>query len=231
MPTKVTKSSGESTETRSAAAGGALAISVKDLSKTYTTRRGPVEAVRRSSFEVRRGEFVALVGSERVRQVDDPEDRRGPDPPQRGNRRRSAASRPSRAAGTSGSCSRRRSCFPWRTVLDNVLLPIEVFGLDASGGEGAGPRAARHGRPRGLRRTSTRGSSPAGCSSGRAWRGCWSTSRDILLMDEPFSRPRRVHARAPERRAGEDPRDARPHASSTSPTTSRRRCSCPTASS
>ena len=37
-------------------------LSVRDLSIIYRTRRGPVQAVRDVSFELRRGETLAIIG-------------------------------------------------------------------------------------------------------------------------------------------------------------------------
>jgi len=58
---------GARTDDDAAAAGRSYApappvIEIRGLGKTYSTRRGPVEAVRDASFDVRDGEFVALVG-------------------------------------------------------------------------------------------------------------------------------------------------------------------------
>jgi nitrate/nitrite transport system ATP-binding protein len=39
-----------------------LVLSFRDVSKTFPTARGPFEAIRNVSFDVRRGEFVALIG-------------------------------------------------------------------------------------------------------------------------------------------------------------------------
>src|SRR5215831_20211108 len=41
---------------------GEVLLSVSDLSVSFPSARGPIRAVRNVSFEIRRGEIVALVG-------------------------------------------------------------------------------------------------------------------------------------------------------------------------
>ena len=185
MPTKVTKSSGESTETRSAAAGGALAISVKDLSKTYTTRRGPVEAVRRSSFEVRRGEFVALVGPSGCGKSTILKIAAGLIPHNEGT---------VTVGGEEAKAGRRDVgimfqspvLLPWRTVLDNVMLPMEVFGL-----KGAEAKERTHSLLQTVGLGGFDDKYPWELSGGMQQRASLARvlvyEPDILLMDEPFS--------------------------------------------
>jgi len=75
--------------------------------------------------------------------------------------------------------------FPWRTVLENVLLPIEVFGLG---------RAAAIDKARGILRLvgldGREGAYPRELSGGMQQRAALSrvliTDPPIILMDEPF---------------------------------------------
>ena len=75
--------------------------------------------------------------------------------------------------------------FPWRTVLENVLLPIEVFGLE---------RAAAIDKARGILRLvgldGREGAYPRELSGGMQQRAALSrvliTDPPIILMDEPF---------------------------------------------
>src|SRR5918996_6128133 len=65
MADAVTRAPSEVGEQRglgASAAGQGPSIAVENLSKTYQTRGGSVEAVRTSSFDVKDGEFVALLG-------------------------------------------------------------------------------------------------------------------------------------------------------------------------
>jgi NitT/TauT family transport system ATP-binding protein len=185
MPTMVTKSSGESTETRSAAAGGALAISVKDLSKTYTTRRGPVEAVRRSSFEVRRGEFVALVGPSGCGKSTILKIAAGLIPFNEGTVM--VGGEPAKSGRRDvGIMFQAAVLLPWRTVLDNVLLPMEIFGLNS---KEAKARAHELLDTVGLHGFDDK--YPWELSGGMQQRASLARilvyEPDILLMDEPFS--------------------------------------------
>ena len=75
---------------------------------------------------------------------------------------------------------------PWRTVIDNVLLPTEIFGLNSQGGGGASPElldtVGLHGFD---------DKYPWELSGGMQQRASLARllvyEPDILLMDEPFS--------------------------------------------
>ena len=81
------------------------------------------------SLEAREGEFVAILGPSGSRQVD-----RVLDPHRRHTRRApvrcsSTARRPAARRGASPTCRRPTPCCPWRRVLDNATLGLEVRGL------------------------------------------------------------------------------------------------------
>jgi NitT/TauT family transport system ATP-binding protein len=109
-------------------------IDVRGLGKTYTTRRGNVEAVRDASFEVRDGEFVALVGpsgcgkSTILHIVAGLIEKTGGTVSVAG----SAASAGRRDVGI---MLQRPTLLAWRTVLQNVLLPTEIFRTDRAEAE------------------------------------------------------------------------------------------------
>ncbi|GAB3143050.1 ABC transporter ATP-binding protein [Micromonospora sonneratiae] len=104
-------------------------IGIRNVSQIYRTRAGDVEALRDVSLEVADGEFVAIVGrsgcgkSTLLRLVAGLQ---------------SATSGEITVGGTPihsprrdiGFMFQRPALLPWRSVLDNVLLPTEVFGLD-----------------------------------------------------------------------------------------------------
>ena len=104
------------------------AIAVRDLSKRYATRDGNVAALEGISFDIREGDFVAVVGPSGCGKTTLLKILAGLMPPSRGD---------ARLRGTPitgprqdiGVVFQSPVLFPWRTVLDNVLLPIDVQGL------------------------------------------------------------------------------------------------------
>ena len=111
------------------APGSEIAVTVSGIFKTYETRDRPVEAVRDVSFEVPDGSVVSMVGpsgcgkSTVLKMIAGLEsyDRgtitvRGTDP----------------APGRQdcGIMLQSAVLLPWRTVRDNVMLPVEILGID-----------------------------------------------------------------------------------------------------
>ena len=168
-----------------AAGGGSTAISVDNLSKIYETRGGSVEAVRQASFDVKDGEFVALVGpsgcgKSTILQI--------------------CAGLVSHKTGTvdvggARATSGRREVgimfqapvlLPWRTVTDNILLPTEIFGIN---GNDAARKAQELIELVGLDGFEDKypwelsGGMQQRCSLARVL----VFEPDILLMDEPFA--------------------------------------------
>jgi NitT/TauT family transport system ATP-binding protein len=131
---------GARTDDDAAAGGRAFAsappvIEIRALGMTYRTRRGPVEAVREASFDVRDGEFVALVGPSGCGKSTILHIVAG------------LIERTSGAVEVLGAAARagrpdvgimlqRPTLLPWRSVLDNVVLPTELFKLDKTEAEG-----------------------------------------------------------------------------------------------
>ncbi|MFD2765468.1 ABC transporter ATP-binding protein [Micromonospora eburnea] len=106
-------------------------IGIRNVSQIYRTRAGDVEALRDLSLEVADGEFVAFVGrsgcgkSSLLRLVAGLQEATSGEitvagAPVRGPRR------------DIGFMFQRPALLPWRSVIDNVLLPTEVFKLDKS---------------------------------------------------------------------------------------------------
>ena len=104
------------------------AISVERLSKLYATRDGGVSALERISFTIDEGEFVAVVGPSGCGKSTLLKILAGLLAPSGGT----ASLRGTPIAGPRrdiGVVFQSPVLFPWRTVLDNVLLPIDVQGL------------------------------------------------------------------------------------------------------
>jgi NitT/TauT family transport system ATP-binding protein len=104
------------------------AISVQHLSKLYATRDGGVAALERISFAIDEGAFVAVVGPSGCGKSTLLKILAGLLAPSGGNAslRGTAIQGPRRDIGV---VFQAPVLFPWRTVLDNVLLPIDVQGL------------------------------------------------------------------------------------------------------
>jgi NitT/TauT family transport system ATP-binding protein len=160
-------------------------IRLNGVSRIFRGRRGTVEALRGIDLEVREGEFVAIVGrsgcgkSTLLRIV------AGLLSPTTGRVLVSGTPvvKPRRDIAM---LFQRPALLPWRSVLDNVLLPVEMFGW----------RRSEH-RDRALRLLSTVGLDgfekrlPHELSGGMQQRVALCRSLigqpKVMLMDEPFS--------------------------------------------
>jgi NitT/TauT family transport system ATP-binding protein len=159
-------------------------IALEQVGMTYAAQSGPVEALRDISFGVRRGELVALVGpsgcgkSTLLRLV------AGLQPATSGQV--AVDGRPvTRPIPAVGMVFQAPVLLKWRSVLDNVLLPVELAGLD---------RGRYRDRARDLLRLVGLGGFetklPRELSGGMQQRAslCRALLLDppLLLMDEPF---------------------------------------------
>ncbi len=111
-------------------AGGALTagkelIAVDHLSKTYQTRAGPVTALEDIHFSVEEGQFVAVVGPSGCGKSTLLKILTGLIPASQGEARLSGTpiAGPRRDIGV---VFQSPVLFPWRTVLGNALLPVDV---------------------------------------------------------------------------------------------------------
>ena len=158
---------------------------VKDITKTYQVEADSIESVRLVSLSLRQGEFVSILG------------------PSGCGKSTLLMMIAGLVAPTSGEIlldgkrivgPRRETSvifqtpvlFPWRTVLSNVLFPLEVFGLAKSKYRGEALRL--------LEMTGLSGFEdrlPKHLSGGMAQRvplcRALITNPEVLLMDEPFS--------------------------------------------
>ncbi len=101
------------------------AITIQELSKSYATRDGEVLALQRVSIGVPEGQFIAVVGPSGCGKSTLLKILAGILPPTAGRAylRGTAINGPRRDIGV---VFQSPVLFPWRSVLDNVLLPIDV---------------------------------------------------------------------------------------------------------
>jgi NitT/TauT family transport system ATP-binding protein len=172
--------------TRLPAGGGAPAVAIDRLSLGFTTRDGPVQALADIDLTVEEGEFVSLIGpsgcgkTTLLRVIADLEQ------PSAGTIRvNGVAPGEARSRRQYGYVFQAPALYPWRTILRNVMLPLEVMGV---------PRAERRERARrylalvNLEGCETR--YPWQLSGGMQQRAsiarALSFEPKLLLMDEPF---------------------------------------------
>lgn len=163
-------------------------IDVQHLTKEFDLDGGTLTAIEDASFVVQPGEFVTIIGpsgcgkSTLLRLIADIYR------PSSGsvlvNGRSPVEARRNREFGV---VFQDPSLFPWRDVLDNVLLPLEIAGLPAKGG--AGGKQARdllelvgldgfeHARPAQL---------SGGMKQRAAIARALVLQPKVLLLDEPF---------------------------------------------
>src|SRR4051812_16451781 len=106
------------------------AIAVRELSKDYPVRDDCVSALRQVSFSVGEGEFVAVVGPSGCGKSTLLKILAGLSPPSHGEARLRgvAIEGPRRDIGV---VFQSPVLLPWRRVLENVLLPVDLQHLDA----------------------------------------------------------------------------------------------------
>ena len=107
-------------------------IAVKELSKRYSSRDGSVHALQEISFKVSEGEFIAVVGPSGCGKSTLLKILAGILPPSNGEvrLRGTPITGPRRDIGV---VFQSPVLLPWRSVLDNVLLPVDVQRLGRDG--------------------------------------------------------------------------------------------------
>jgi NitT/TauT family transport system ATP-binding protein len=162
------------------------AVALRDVHKTFTARRGTVEALRGIDLTIDRGEFVALIGpsgcgkSTLLRIIADLLQPTSGEVQVNGKPARRA-----RLDQDYGIAFQQAGLLDWRTVLANIELPLELHGVD---------RAKRRARAQelielvGLAEFATH--RPPQLSGGMQQRvaiaRALAESPALLLMDEPF---------------------------------------------
>ncbi|MBZ8132912.1 ABC transporter ATP-binding protein [Afifella sp. IM 167] len=161
-------------------------IAIEDLSLTFQTADGPVQALSGIDLAIRRGEFVSLIGpsgcgkTTLLRVIADLEQ------PTSGlisvNGETPDAARRDRSYGYVFQAA---ALYPWRTIASNIALPLEIMGL---------PKAERAKRvKRNMELVNLTGFErkfPWQLSGGMQQRAsiarALAVEPDLLLMDEPF---------------------------------------------
>jgi len=107
-------------------------IAVKELSKRYSSRAGSVHALQEINFKVSEGEFIAVVGPSGCGKSTLLKILAGILPPSNGEvrLRGTPITGPRRDIGV---VFQSPVLLPWRSVLDNVLLPVDVQRLGRDG--------------------------------------------------------------------------------------------------
>lgn len=184
MSEQVTSQAAARPQMPASATGSVIAI--EDLSLTFQTADGPVQALSGIDLAIRRGEFVSLIGpsgcgkTTLLRVIADLEQ------PTSGlisvNGETPDAARRDRSYGYVFQAA---ALYPWRTIASNIALPLEIMGL---------PKAERAKRvKRNMELVNLTGFErkfPWQLSGGMQQRAsiarALAVEPDLLLMDEPF---------------------------------------------
>ncbi len=160
-------------------------LAVAGVTKRFGTHADGVMAVDDVSFDIMPGEFVSVIGPSGCGKSTLFNIIAGLQAPTSGQV--SVEGTPVRGPHPAvGTVFQEESCFPWRTVIDNVAFPLELAGL---------AKSERHDRARhfidmvGLRGFERR--MPSELSGGMRQRVCiartLAAKPRLLLMDEPFA--------------------------------------------
>ncbi|MFC3001690.1 ABC transporter ATP-binding protein [Falsiroseomonas tokyonensis] len=105
-------------------------IATRDLSLVFTTRDGPVQALSNVNLDIAPGEFISLIGpsgcgkTTLLRVIADLERATGGSIAVNGRTPEQA-----RLARDYGYVFQAPALLPWRTILGNVQLPLEIMGI------------------------------------------------------------------------------------------------------
>jgi NitT/TauT family transport system ATP-binding protein len=159
-------------------------VELRNVGKRYLTRRGYIDAIQDATFTVQDGEFISLVGPSGCGKSTLLKIIAGLLPFDRGVVQVNGT--PARAGRAEvGIMLQSAVLFPWRTVLQNVLLPIEVLKKDRALGI---ERAREILELVGLTKFADK--YPRELSGGMQQRASLSRllvfEPSLLLMDEPF---------------------------------------------
>lgn len=153
-------------------------LTFNDVTYTYHTKNGETTAVKNLSFTVEKGQFVSVIGPSGCGKTTVLSLAAGLLLPSSGEVKRET--------GEFGYMLQRDALFPWRTVEQNIFLPLEVKKRNTPAvREKAISLAGKYGLKDFLKKT------PSQLSGGMRQRVALirtlAAEPDILLLDEPFS--------------------------------------------
>ncbi|MGN0813919.1 MAG: ABC transporter ATP-binding protein [Candidatus Coproplasma sp.] len=155
-----------------------MILKFNDVSYTYHTRDGETDAVKGLTFGVERGEFVSVIGPSGCGKSTILSLAAGLLKPCGGEIEREM--------GAFGYMLQRDALFPWRTVEENIFLPLEISGKKSSElREAARKLAEKYGLKDFLKKKPTELS--GGMRQRVALIRTLAAGPEILLLDEPFS--------------------------------------------
>lgn len=108
-------------------------VSAKNLSLTFETNDGPVHALSNVNLEVKKGDFVSFIGPSGcgkttfLRVIADLEKHTGGEITVNGLTPEDA-----RKARSYGYVFQAAALYPWRTIENNIALPLEIMGYSAA---------------------------------------------------------------------------------------------------
>ena len=153
-------------------------LTFKNVTYTYHTKQGETTAVKDMNFTVEKGQFVSVIGPSGCGKTTILSIAAGLLPPSSGEVKRET--------GEFGYMLQRDALFPWRTVEQNIYLPLEVKKRNTPAmRERAIGLAEKYGLKDFLKKT------PSQLSGGMRQRVALirtlAAGPEILLLDEPFS--------------------------------------------
>ncbi len=158
----------------------AAILSVSDLNVTFTGKKGDLRVLRNVNFNILEHQFMCLIGPSGSGKSTLLRVLAGLLPPTRGSVTFPKSSHP-----TIGYVFQDANLLPWRSVLKNITLPLEIKGVESSLAETQALALIRLTNLEGFEH-----SMPHDLSGGMAQRVAIARALiqqpDILLMDEPF---------------------------------------------
>lgn len=159
-------------------------IELRHITKSFKGVDTPIPALDDVSFAVMPGEFITIIGTSGSGKSTMFNLCTGLLEPDAGDILLDGE-KPVARTGRLGYMPQRDLLLPWRNVLDNVLIPLEIQGIDRKTSRRKALEMLEH-----FELASFRNEFPAALSGGMRQRVAllrtWLTGRSTLLLDEPF---------------------------------------------